>query len=408
MNFAMISLDKIKVPPLQSRQEFDQEALENLRASMEELGQLQPVIVLPSPGTGSGEKNSQEQGKTFEVEQEAEGEDWDVNIDTDKDTPGSDSAEKTVSSSAESIAGEEAREAREVTEEPAENEGPEKAYKDNKDNENNENMTYELIAGERRYRALKQSENRDKIAAIVLDPDLPVEKIYEINLAENLQRQDLNELERAQGIKRYMEDNDLNKKEASRRLGIPRTTLTEWLQILDIKPEYQQAVVDEDCSLSLSHVNLAVGLGNRSGNPVLTGELIEAVMKFNLTRHETKKITKYYQRHLHLDMEEAVGAVLIDRERQKTAADLDHLLEEEKREEPAKELIKAFKRAADKLEEYMEEIGHLEPEESEALQEEFFYIYQLLKIMIPEFTEENMNEELKELLSNYKSSIKRE
>ncbi len=317
MEFKEIPLDKIAVDEEQSRQQFDVEELENLTASIEELGQLQPVIVLP------------------------------------------------LSSLEE----------------------------------------YLLIAGERRYRAMQQAEGVDSIAALVADEDLPPEKIREINLVENLQRRDLNELERAQGISLYMEEHGLNKKQASKHLGIPRTTLTEWLQILEIDDKYQQAVLDEDCALSLSHVNLALSLSSRSGNPVLKKELMDAIIKFNLSRHEVKKITRLYQRHLHLEMEEAVGAVLIDRERQKAAADLNDLLEEEKRQKPVKSLLNHFSRTADKLEEFMEDIGHLEPDEEKALLDEFLYIYQMLKLMIPELEDKSLEEITEEYRSIHEGQM---
>jgi len=308
MKFAMIPLKQIRIPPLQTRENFNEEALKNLADSMEEVGQLQPVIVVPAP---------------------------------------------------ESVSAGDGAEAGEQEEE-----------------------VFELIAGERRYRARLEMKNADTIAALILEEDLPPDKLYEINLVENLQRQDLNELERARGIKRYMEEYELNKSEASKKLGIPRTTLTEWLQILEIKPEFQQAVLDEDCALSLSHVNLALNLGSSTCNPMLTRELIEAVIKYNLTRNEVKKITRLYQRHLHLEMEEALGVVLLKRERQKSAADLGDLLKEEKRKKPVQDLLKRFSALAEKLEEFMEEIAHLEPEEEKALQDEFLYLSQLMKLLL--------------------------
>jgi len=310
VKFAMIPLDKIRIPPLQTREKFNEEALKNLADSMEEVGQLQPVIVVPAPESITAEGDSR--------------------------TESGDEQEKI----------------------------------------------YELIAGERRFRARQKMKQADTIAALILDEDLPPDKLYEINLVENLQRQDLNELERARGIKKYIEEHGLNKSEASKKLGIPRTTLTEWLQILEIKPEFQQAVLDEDCALSLSHVNLALNLGSSTCNPMLTRELIEAVIKYNLTRREVKKITRLYQRHLHLEMEEALGVVLLNRERQKSAADLGDLLEEEKRKKPVQSLLNKFSSLAEQLEEFMEEIAHLEPEEEKALKDEFLYIYQLMKLLV--------------------------
>ena len=312
MDFAVLSLSNIEVMPDQSRQKFDEEALDDLARSIEQLGQLQPVIV----------RRKKEQGGA-------------------------------------------------------------------------DDSRYQLIAGERRYRAMKQQDEKEDIAALIVDEEIEPEKIKEINLVENLQREKLDELERARGIKSYMETHDLTVKEASLRLGVPRSTLTQWLKILEIKPKYQKAVLEDDCSLGLSHVSRAVSLGRSSGNPVLTEELMKAVIKFNLTRNEVDKIGRLYNRHLHLEMEEAVGAVLIDRERQKTAADLGDLLDEEKREQPVKELIKSFSRSSEKLEDFMEDIGHLEDEEADLLLDEFLYQYQLLKLMLPQLEESSLEEIMK-------------
>lgn len=187
--------------------------------------------------------------------------------------------------------------------------------------------SYLLIAGERRYRDLLRDESSSDIAALILDNDIEQDKIWQINLVENLQREDLDALERARAISRYLEKNNYSVSQASQKLGLARTTLTKWLLILEIPKKFQQAVLKEDSPLTLSHVSIARGLANRTGNEQLSRELMQAVLKFNLTRQECIEIRNIYKKYLHLEMAEAVGAVLLKRGRKQDASDLEKLID---------------------------------------------------------------------------------
>jgi len=171
-----------------------------------------------------------------------------------------------------------------------------------------------LVAGERRYRAVKKNNKKGEIAAVILEEDTDEKQIQ---LIENLQREDLNALERAKSINRYIKENELSKKAASKKLGIPRTTLTEWLYILEVKPFYQQAVLDEDSSLTLSHISLARGLASRTGDPSKLQDLLDGVLKYNFSSSETKEIVDLFHDYLHLSMEEAFDTILLKREQKK-------------------------------------------------------------------------------------------
>lgn len=304
MEFAILPLEKIETGSGQSRQHFKEESLEKLSRSIQEVGQLQPVIVLP-----------REDGES-----------------------------------------------------------------------------YLLIAGERRYRALLRDDSSSDIAALILDKDLESDKLWQINLVENLQREDLDALERARAISRYIESNNYSISRASQQLGLARTTLTKWLLILEIPKKFQQAVLDEDSALTLSHVSIARGLANRTGNEQLSRELMQSVLQFNLTRQECIGIRNLYKKYLHLEMAEAVGAVLLKRGRQQAASGLEKLVNEEKRQQPVKKLLKSFSRAGENLESYLNEIGYLDQAEGERLKTEFIFIYQLLKIMLPELQEKSLEE----------------
>lgn len=305
MEFTNIPVKKLKVLDEQSRQDFNEERLQQLASSIKEVGQLQPVIV-----------KRQDDG-------------------------------------------------------------------------------YLLIAGERRLRAIKKNGKNNKIAAIVLDEDLNSNNIQQIRLIENLQRQDLNPLERAKSIQQFIDRNDLTKKAAAKKLGVPRTTLTEWLNILEVKPHYQQAVLDENSSLTLSHISLAKALSSRTGDPSKLNNLLEGIIKYNLTREETKEIVNLFHKYLHISMEEAFATILIKRERKSVAETKKHT--NKKQGKSVKKLLRSFDRVSEHLEEVMEEVGVFEEEEREELLDEFLYIYQMLEIMIPEFKEKSVEEFITEI-----------
>lgn len=258
---------------------------------------------------------------------------------------------------------------------------------------------YFLIAGERRFKAVQADGEKEAISAAVIEEDV---NVRQIQLVENLQREDLNPLERAKSIQEFIEDNDLTKKAASEKLGVPRTTLTEWLNILEVKPHYQEAVIDPDSSLTLSHISLAKGLAHRTGDPSKLNNLLAGVIKYNFTRNETKEIVDLFYDYLHLSMEEAFATILMKRGRQ----DLDQKIKREKKKEnyrgSVKKLINTFNRMSENLEEFMEVTGDIDSEEDrENIIDEFLYIYQLLELVVPEIKKKSIEQLKKEIKQGY-------
>lgn len=198
-----------------------------------------------------------------------------------------------------------------------------------------------------------------------------------------MQRQDLNPLERAISINKFIEANDLTKKEAAQKLGVARTTLTLWLNILDMKEKYQKEVLKADSPITLSHLSLAHALASRTDNPNKANQLLDAVIKHNLSRKETQAVIDLFYKYLHLPMAEAVDAVLLKRERMKLK---DYWAEDNKKysHNLARKLFRSFSNINDNLEEFMEEEGKLPEADQEELLDEFLYLYQIMGILIPE------------------------
>ena len=170
--------------------------------------------------------------------------------------------------------------------------------------------TYRLISGERRLRAAQRA-GEQMIPALVLEV-LPA-SATRIQLIENLQREDLNPIERALGIRALMEKEGLSKAAAAARLGVPRTTLTDWLDVLDLEPRHQAALVDNflgrDSPLTVSHVAEAKALAARLGSPRIASVLLDAVLEYRLSKAETRQVAQLVRSSGDLSIVQAVRMV---------------------------------------------------------------------------------------------------
>ena len=92
---------------------------------------------------------------------------------------------------------------------------------------------YSIIAGERRWRASKMA-GLTEIPAIIREDD---EKINsEISLIENMQREDLNPVEKAMGIKTLIENYGMSQEEVAKKIGKGRSTIANWIRVLNLEP----------------------------------------------------------------------------------------------------------------------------------------------------------------------------
>lgn len=168
---------------------------------------------------------------------------------------------------------------------------------------------YRLVAGYRRVVAA-QLRGKSEVPAVVLADDADVRQVQ---LVENLQREDLDPLERALAVHAFMEGGKMSKMEASRKLGVPRTTLTDWLDILEVEPRFQHAVVDNfhggDSPLTLSHLAEAKGLAARLGSPRIATVLLDAALQYRLTKAEIREVARIVRENPHMSVREAVRAL---------------------------------------------------------------------------------------------------
>ncbi len=114
---------------------------------------------------------------------------------------------------------------------------------------------YEIVAGERRWRAARMA-GLATVPALVRD--VPDRNALAIALIENLQREDLNPLDEAQGIKRLTEEFGMTHAEAAQAVGRSRAAITNALRLLELAPPVQQLL--REGKLDMGHARALLGL----------------------------------------------------------------------------------------------------------------------------------------------------
>lgn len=118
---------------------------------------------------------------------------------------------------------------------------------------------YEIIAGERRWRAAKLAGVKE---VPVIVKDFTSQEIVEISLIENIQREDLNPIEEALAYKRLMEEFRLKQDEIAERVSKSRTAVTNSIRLLKLDERVQRMVVDEMISTGHARALLTIEDGN--------------------------------------------------------------------------------------------------------------------------------------------------
>src|SRR3972149_2810442 len=122
------------------------------------------------------------------------------------------------------------------------------------------NGVYELIAGERRWRAA-QIAGLKKIPVVI--KDIPDEKSLEFALIENLQRENLNPIEAAQGYQRLLKEFTLSQEEIATRVGKERSTITNYLRLLSLPEKIKDYLAKS--LLTPGHAKAILSIPDREG-----------------------------------------------------------------------------------------------------------------------------------------------
>ena len=142
---------------------------------------------------------------------------------------------------------------------------------------------YEIIAGERRWRASKLAGLKE---VPVIIKDYTEQEIVEISLIENIQREDLNAIEEAQAYKRLAEEFNLKQDAIAERVSKSRSEITNSMRLLKLCPDVQQMIVDEMLSKGHARTLLAVE------DPAKQYELAQRAFDEKLSVRDIEKLVK--------------------------------------------------------------------------------------------------------------------
>jgi ParB family chromosome partitioning protein len=145
---------------------------------------------------------------------------------------------------------------------------------------------FELIAGERRFRA-SQAAGLSSIPAVVRD-DIGDQAMLELALIENLQRADLDPIEKAQGFRQLLQQG-LTQEELAQRVGMQRSTVANFLRLLELS-ESVQKVVSEGL-LTMGHAKALLGLDDRRRQE----ELCALIVRRSLSVREAEERVRELQ-----------------------------------------------------------------------------------------------------------------
>lgn len=143
---------------------------------------------------------------------------------------------------------------------------------------------YEIIAGERRWRAARLAGLKEVPVVI---KDYTDREVVEIALIENIQREDLNPIEEALAYDRLIKEYNLKQDEVAERVSKSRTTITNSLRLLKLGERVQQMLIDD--MLSTGHVRALIGIADTE----LQYEAAQYIFDKKLSVRETEKYVKH-------------------------------------------------------------------------------------------------------------------
>ena len=145
---------------------------------------------------------------------------------------------------------------------------------------------YQIIAGERRWRAARMA-GLTEVPAVVIEAD--DQKAAELALVENLQREDLNPMEEAAGYQALIQTYHMTQEEAAQRVGKSRSAVANAMRLLGLQPAVRKLV--EEGSLSAGHARALLPL-----SPALQTQAAETVMQGQLSVRQTETLIRALQK----------------------------------------------------------------------------------------------------------------
>jgi len=144
---------------------------------------------------------------------------------------------------------------------------------------------FQIIAGERRWRAAQRA-GLEKVPIVVRE--IPDERVLELSLIENIQREELNPIEEANAYRRLIDGLGVTQEEVARRVGRERSSVTNYLRLLKLPDEIQQWV--EEDRISMGHARALLSLDTGDAQHALGLEIIARGLSVRETERYVKKV----------------------------------------------------------------------------------------------------------------------
>lgn len=173
---------------------------------------------------------------------------------------------------------------------------------------------YEIIAGERRWRAAKQAGLK-KVPVII--KHYTEQEIVEISLIENIQREDLNPIEEAFAYKRLLTEFNLKQDEVAERVSKSRTAVTNSMRLLKLDERVQQMVIDD--MIQTGHARALLGIDDAEKQYAMAQKVFDE----KLSVRETEKLVKKSQKE-----KEEVEKAKIDKQLEIVYQDLEEKMKQ--------------------------------------------------------------------------------
>ena len=144
---------------------------------------------------------------------------------------------------------------------------------------------YEIIAGERRWRAAKMAGVKE---VPVIIKDYTEQEIVEIGLIENIQRENLNPIEEAMAFKKLLEEFNLKQDEVAERVSKSRTAVTNSMRLLKLDERVQEMIVDD--MISTGHARALLAIDDKEQQYDLANKIFDEKLSVRETEKLVKKI----------------------------------------------------------------------------------------------------------------------
>ena len=158
------------------------------------------------------------------------------------------------------------------------------------------NDRYELIAGERRLRAVKEL-GYEKIPAFIIEVDTD-DEMLEMALIENIQREDLNPIDVARGYQRLIQELSLTQEQVAQKVGKERSTVANLLRLLKLPVEVQESLKRGE--ISMGHARALLGVENSDWLQEIWKRAVQRKMSVREVEAQVRKTNQGKEKKVHI------------------------------------------------------------------------------------------------------------